>query len=1117
MFMIQRKATIRAFTGLLLCMAWLITDAQAQQPIKLNQVGFHPESEKIAIIPVNGQLSVQDFHIIHTQSGETVFTGQLTSPRTWSPSGESVVIADFSAFNETGTYRIEHADAGSSYPFEIREKAWERLTKGALKAYYFNRASMELKTAYAGPFARQMGHPDDAAMIHASAATEMRPTGYVFDSSKGWYDAGDYNKYVVNSGISTYTLLVAYEHFPNYFSDLDVHIPESGGRVPDILAEVRWNLDWMLTMQDPHDGGVYHKLTSPSFIGTVLPHQDQTDRYAVQKSTAAALNFAAVMAVASRIYQYYDPDFAARALEAAEYAWQWAEENPRRYYDQAAMNEQFNPNIVTGEYGDRSLADEFDWAAAELYISTLNDDYWHARNFQGTSGFGPPSWQDVRALAWISLANHRNNLTSAANPTMIENLVIQQANSLRNGYQNSAYRVSMGMQNWHFLWGSNGLALNQSMILLQGYRMTGDESYLNAAQSNLDYVLGRNATGYSFVTGFGSFTPQEIHHRISAAMPAGPIPGLIVGGPNPNDTYDCGASFYPSEMPAKAYLDDWCSYSTNEVAINWNAPLVYVAGALESIMSESENQVRAGLSSRLTRLVPGMETTLSWAVTGDAEATLNGQAVSGRGTMTVSPQDTTEYVLIAAGADGQRDTSRVWIHVLAPEEYNHALNSKVTASSVRSAIYPAQHVVDWNETTFWKSQSGSEEWIYIALDQLYDVSGITVEWGDRYAEEFTVETSIDAFSWETVFSETAGSGGRTVVLEDDMQARYVRLNIHSSMADYVAVSGIEVRGAVSEEQPSQISLQRPQMEAGFEQGESFILQADVRDGTLSPESVRFLMNGNEIAVLDEAPYRVQLSVDSTGTYEVRAVVSDSMFEIVSESRIIHITPAIETDWYDVADAVIFGEGTLMSDPYAYEGTFVDARPDDIISWDQVTNGIRGMYDYRIGYRLQSSEPVTVTLFRSPNQEFEFTLDGEPGLWKHKEIHRRITPAGTLHFEIRVHDKPVDIAYFALRGEGATVTSSEQDRELAAEAQLHQNYPNPFNPTTSISYYLPESQHVTIKVYNLIGQEVALLTDRFHNAGTHTVSFDASNLASGLYMYRMQAGEMVQTRKMMLVK
>jgi endoglucanase len=136
-----------------------------------------------------------------------------------------------------------------------------------------------------------------------------------------------------------------------------------------------------------------------------------------------------------------------------------------------------------------------------------------------------------------------------------------------------------------FVWGSNAVILNQAMVLAAAYRIEPKRDYLDAAQSALDYVLGRNGPGMSFVTGFGARSPLHPHHRPSEADGVdAPYPGMLVGGPNPGqqDKAGCRAP-YPSALPALSYLDDICSYASNEIAINWNAPLVYVAAALQSL------------------------------------------------------------------------------------------------------------------------------------------------------------------------------------------------------------------------------------------------------------------------------------------------------------------------------------------------------------------------------------------------------------------------------------------------------------------------------------------------------------------------------------------------------
>lgn len=554
------------------------SNAQSAGKIKLNQLGYVPSAQKLAVIPA---VAASSFSVVIAGTDEQVFSADLSAAATWTPAQESVKLADFSDLSVAGEYQIRVVGVEDSPVFRVANDTYQALNAASIKAFYYNRASIELLPEHAGVYARPAGHPDTNILVHASAADASRPEGTVISGPKGWYDAGDYNKYIVNSGISTYALLAAFEHFPEYYSAQNLNIPESDNDVPDLLDEAHWNLAWMLTMQDPNDGGVYHKLTNKSFDGIVMPHEATNPRYVVQKGTGATLNFAAVMAAASRVYADYEteyPGLSAQMLAAAESAWAWAQANPNVTYQQPA-------DIFTGGYGDSNFSDEFDWAAAELYITTGEDVYYTVIDLPNAA-ISVPSWGNVSGLLWISLAHHRESLTDIADTTLITQRVDDLASQLRQYTQESAYAVAM--RNNDFVWGSNSVALGQAMMLIQAYRLNGERAYLDSAQSLLDYTLGRNPTDFSYVTGYGSKTPLHIHHRPSEADDVvAPIPGFIAGGAQPGqqDTEDCPVA-YPSAAPAKSYLDHWCSYASNEIAINWNAPLVYVSGAIQVLTQE---------------------------------------------------------------------------------------------------------------------------------------------------------------------------------------------------------------------------------------------------------------------------------------------------------------------------------------------------------------------------------------------------------------------------------------------------------------------------------------------------------------------------------------------------
>ena len=226
------------------------------------------------------------------------------------------------------------------------------------------------------------------------------------------------------------------------------------------------------------------------------------------------------------------------------------------------------------------MDDERRWAAAELFLATKQDSFLVAAPPTAGDSVDVPSWGSVGTLALVSLAEHRRASPAKAYDSAITDRLLGLARSLRAVADTTAYGVAMGART-DFTWGSNAVAANQGLVLVQAYRLTRDTSFLRAAVANLDYLMGRNPTGYSYVTGIGTKTPMFPHHRLSGSdTVAAPVPGLLVGGPNPGQQDRC--SGYPSSLPALSYIDAQCSYASNEIAINWNAPIAYLSAALDA-------------------------------------------------------------------------------------------------------------------------------------------------------------------------------------------------------------------------------------------------------------------------------------------------------------------------------------------------------------------------------------------------------------------------------------------------------------------------------------------------------------------------------------------------------
>ncbi len=535
-------------------------------PIHVNQLGFAAESPKIAVVPA---AAGADFWLVDASSNKEVLRGPLTTARTWDMAEQSVRLADFSAFEKPGRYFVRAEGAADSPAFRIGDGVLDEALKASVKAYYFNRTGAGLEERHAGEFARPPAHPDTIVYIHEAAASEQRPAGTVVSAPKGWYDAGDYNKYVVNSGITMFTLLRALQDFESTFATMELNIPESGNRLPDLLDEILWNMDWLELMQDPDDGGVYHKLTEQRFSAAVMPHLLNAPRYMMPKTTAATLDFAAMMAMAARVLQPYAPHLSGRLeryRNASARAWQWAEKNPEVLYQQPE-------DVNTGTYArpGEDLQDEWLWAASEMYALTGKRAFLKRATLPQSASV--PEWADVGTLGLYTLAEA--DRVPSKIKAEARRLVIAAADTMVDEWRASAYQVPMVKRD--FVWGSNAVAMNKAMVLLMADRLASKADYRSAAQGLLDYLVGRNPTGYSYLTGYGSNTLKDTHHRVSYADDVEePVPGFLAGGPHPGWQDECE---YPSRAPARSFLDDWCSYSTNEVAINWNAPLIYVLAA----------------------------------------------------------------------------------------------------------------------------------------------------------------------------------------------------------------------------------------------------------------------------------------------------------------------------------------------------------------------------------------------------------------------------------------------------------------------------------------------------------------------------------------------------------
>lgn len=566
--------------------------------VRVNQVGYLPKFEKVATV-VSDSKQPLDYKLLDAQ-GKPVSQGKTQVVGPDAASGDSVHLVDFSAFTTPGKGYVLEVGTEKSDPFAIDVALYHKLKHDALKYFYLNRSGTPIDKAYtpSPELARPAGHPKDAAPCTKDAGCD-----YTLDVTGGWYDAGDYGKYIVNGGIAVWTLLNWYERTKHLSGDLsdwgDIKgfIPESQNKVSDVLDEARWELEFFLKMQvpegKPNAGMVHHKIHDVEWTALGLaPHESKAARAVHPVSTSATLNFAAAVAQAARIWKDIDPKFSKVCLDAAEKAWKAAKQNPNKLALRA-------DTIGGGPYDDDKLADEFYWAAAELYATTGQNAYAEElkkspldQEFGNGAIDGPDqaptpmTWQRVDALGKISLAVAPGKVPAAVRDkyrTQIE----KAAKTYLAMAEHQGYRVPLEpSKTGKYPWGSNSFVLNNMLVMALGYDFTKDAQLLRGVAMGMDYLLGRNPMAKSYVTGYGTRPLENPHHRFwahqaNAKYPKPPA-GVVSGGPNSGleDPYVKAAGL-TSCAPEKCFIDHSEAWSTNEITINWNGPLMWVAGWLD--------------------------------------------------------------------------------------------------------------------------------------------------------------------------------------------------------------------------------------------------------------------------------------------------------------------------------------------------------------------------------------------------------------------------------------------------------------------------------------------------------------------------------------------------------
>jgi len=542
--------------------------------IKVDQAGYLSSALKVAMVVSKTQAG--DFTVRRATDGSVAFQGRLAAPVTDADSGDRIQTADFSKLVVDGRYYLDVPGVGRGWSFAIGPDVYARAYYLAMRAFYAQRCgtAVDLGPEFPG-YTHAACHLDNAYHPSSGKTGPRAP-------SHGWHDAGDYGRYTVNSGITTGTLLWTWEMFGARIKDVKLNLPESGNGTPDILNEVRWNLDWMLSMQDD-DGGAWQKQTTANFGGFILPEKEDGPSYVVgtgtapYKSSCATADLAAVAAIAARVYRPFDAAYAAKNLAAARKAWDWLGQYPDVLY----LHDP--PGIRTGTYSDKDCGDERLWAAAELWRTTRVDVYQryflaHYAEYAKTlaPAVRPPEWSGVAPFGlWTYVLGGGKD---AAAVETIRSRSVAAADDITARANRNGYRVSL--MTGDYVWGSNAIAGNYALHLLVTNALHPNPRYVETALDTLHYLLGRNTFSLSWVTQVGENAYRHPHHRLSGGTgKPEPWPGFLSGGPNA-DRQDAVLKALPAGLaPARIYVDEQASYASNEVAINWNAVLVFMLAA----------------------------------------------------------------------------------------------------------------------------------------------------------------------------------------------------------------------------------------------------------------------------------------------------------------------------------------------------------------------------------------------------------------------------------------------------------------------------------------------------------------------------------------------------------
>ncbi len=528
-----------------------------------NQAGYHTDAGKVALLYSHSATLSGTWQLRDITDNQIVHTAKLPAPRADIHTDYHIYELDFSSITASGHYRV-HAGPFSSYIFEIDNAPWKPVLSDLLRSYYLQRCGVAIDDPVTG-LSHAACHHQDGQVAHSDG---VHHHGHEIAAHGGWHDAGDYGKYVATTAIVLQDILTRYERHPN---DLAAHksaIPNHSS-LPDILAEMRIGLDWMLRMQRS-DGALYRKIGGKHWSKLVSPEFDRQQRYLYGVSSPETAKAAAAWALAARVYRQHDSALADRYLDAAYRAWNWLDRQTEQVFDfRQGDDSGSGPYSATAIDTEESLTHDRDdrfAAAVEMFLTT-GEPRWETLAVQLLADLDLAffEWKDPSALAMFNLRWHPQAAHLSTAHGAIDRKLLKVADEALARVRQSPFHLA----NHRFVWGSNKMAAAIGSLLAHAWRMSGDQRYLDAAYDQVHYLLGRNPLNISFVTGSGERAVSNVSHMIARGT-GQKLPGLLVGGPNEL----AQAGFAKKNAGPLSYVDVGGSYATNEYAIDYNSALI---------------------------------------------------------------------------------------------------------------------------------------------------------------------------------------------------------------------------------------------------------------------------------------------------------------------------------------------------------------------------------------------------------------------------------------------------------------------------------------------------------------------------------------------------------------